>query len=149
MVLTKICMPPQRCLPSPGPIVVGWVGTRGLKGGSLCWCWASCPGKALAGAAEAALARALPGESTSPSRSLVSLVLALPWPSCASASLRLPSSALLSVAVARGSDCPCTSKGVQRCAPNFVHRHTGYRCNYTSIFLARERIIQAGTDHVL
>ena len=25
---------------------------------------------------------------------------------------------------------------------------TGYRCNYTSIFSARERIIQAGTDHV-
>ena len=25
---------------------------------------------------------------------------------------------------------------------------TGYTCNYTSIFSARERIIQAGTDHV-
>ena len=25
---------------------------------------------------------------------------------------------------------------------------TGYTCNYTLIFLARERIIQAGTDHV-
>ena len=30
---------------------VGGVGTRGLKGGTLCWCRASFPGKALAGAA--------------------------------------------------------------------------------------------------
>src|SRR3954464_5385089 len=27
MILTKICMPPQWCLPSPGSNVVGW------------WCW--------------------------------------------------------------------------------------------------------------
>ena len=52
----------------------------------------------------------------------VSLVLVLPWLSCASASLRLPSFALLSVAAARGSDCPCTSKGVKRRAPTFVYR---------------------------
>ena len=38
------------------------------------------------------------------------------------ASLRLPSSALLSVAAARGSDRPRTSKGFKRRAPNFVHR---------------------------
>ena len=85
--------------------------------------WASCPGKALAGAAEAAPARVLPGESTSPPCSFMLLVLALLWSSCAPASLRLPSSALLSVAVAHASDCPCTSKGVKRRAPTFVHRH--------------------------
>ena len=50
----------------------------GLKGGSLCWRRESCPGKALAGAAEVAPARALLGESTSPLCSLVFLVLALP-----------------------------------------------------------------------
>ena len=97
------------------------VGTHGLKGGLLCWHRASCPGKALAGVAEAASARILPRESTSPSCSPAFLVLALPWLSRASASLRLPSSALLSVAAARGSDCPCTSKGVKRRAPTFVH----------------------------
>ena len=121
-VFTKICMSPWRCLLSLGSNMVDGVGTLGLKGGALCWRWASCPGKALAGAAEAAPARVLPGESTSPFCSPVFLVLALPWLSCALASLRLPSSALLSVAAARGSDCPCTSKGVKRRAPTFVHR---------------------------
>ena len=47
-------MPPRGCLPSPGPNVVGWVGTCGLKGGSLRWCGRAAP------------ARVLPGESTSP-----------------------------------------------------------------------------------
>ena len=51
------------------------VGDRGLKGGSLCWCGASCPGKDLAGAAEAAPARVLPGE---PASSLCSL-WSWPW----------------------------------------------------------------------
>ena len=44
--------------------------TLGLTGGALCWRQASCPGKDLAGAAEATPARVLPGESTSPSCSL-------------------------------------------------------------------------------
>ena len=122
MILTKICMPPQRRLPSLGSNVVGWVGACGLKGGLLCWHRASCPGKALAGAAEAASARILPRESTSPSCSPALLVLVLPWLSRVLASLRLPFSALLSMAMARGSDCPCTSKGVKRRAPTFVHR---------------------------
>ena len=100
MILTKICMPSRRCLPSLGSnVVVGGVGTLGLKGGTPRWRRASCLGGALAGAAEAAPARVLPGESTSPSCSLVFLVLALPSPSCAPASPRPPSSALLSVAV--------------------------------------------------
>ena len=60
--------------------------------------------------------------STSPSCSLVFLVLSLSQLSCASGSLRLPSSALLSVVAARGSDRPRTSKGVKRRAPTFVHR---------------------------
>ena len=124
MISTKICMPPRRCLPSLGSnVVVGSAfGTLGLKGGSLCWCWASFPGKALAGAAEAAPARALPRESTSPLCSFMLLVLALLCLPCALVSLRLPSSALLSVAVAHASECPCTSKGVKRRAPTFVHR---------------------------
>ena len=37
------------------------VGDRGLKGGSLCWCGANCPGKGLAGAAEAAPGKGLAG----------------------------------------------------------------------------------------
>src|SRR3954464_9458559 len=122
MILTKICMPPQRRLPSLGSNVVGGVGTHGLKGGLLRSHRAGCPSKALAGAAEAASARILPRESTSPSCSLAFLVLPLPWLSCALASLWLPSSALLSVAAAHGSDYPCTSKGVKRRAPTFVHR---------------------------
>ena len=42
----------------------------GLKGGALRWRRASCPGKALAGAVEAAPARASPGEPVLPSCSL-------------------------------------------------------------------------------
>ena len=41
-------MPPQRCLPEPWPHVDDGVGDRGLKGGSLYWCGASCPDKGLA-----------------------------------------------------------------------------------------------------
>ena len=48
------------------------VGDRGLKGGPLCWCGASCPGKDLAGAAPS---RVLPGE---PASSLCSL-WSRPW----------------------------------------------------------------------
>ena len=80
------------------------------------------PARLLPGLRGAASARILPRESTSPSFPPALLVLASPWLSCASASLWLPSSALLSVAAARGSDCPCTSKGVKRRAPTFVHR---------------------------
>ena len=58
---TKICMSPQRRLPSLGSNVVDWVGACGLQGGSLCWCWESCPGKALAGAAGAAPGKGLAG----------------------------------------------------------------------------------------
>ena len=61
MIFMKICIPPWRCLPSLGSNVVDGIGTLGLKGGVLCWRWASFPGKALAGAAEAAPARVLPG----------------------------------------------------------------------------------------
>ena len=111
MILTKICMPPWRCLPSLGSNVVDGVGTLGLKGGALCWRWASCPGKALAGAAEAAPARVLPGESTSPLYSLVLLVFALPCPSFALVSLWLPSSALLSVAAGAALTARAQVKG--------------------------------------
>jgi hypothetical protein len=61
--------------PEPLPNAVDYVVSRGLKGGALHWCWASCPGKGLAGAAEAAPARALPGE---PASSLCSL-WSWPW----------------------------------------------------------------------
>ena len=111
MILTKICMPPQRRLPSLGSNVVGWVGACGLKGGSLCWCWASCPGKALVGAAEVAPARVLPGESTLPLCSSVFLALALLYLSYASVSLRLPSSALLSVAAGAALTARAQVKG--------------------------------------
>src|SRR3954465_1860383 len=63
-------MTPQRRLPEPRPHVDDDVDGRGLKGGSLCWCGASCPGKDLARAAEVAPARVLPGE---PASSLSSL----------------------------------------------------------------------------
>ena len=41
-------MPPQRCLLEPWPHVDDGVGDRGFKGGLLCWCGVSCPGKGLA-----------------------------------------------------------------------------------------------------
>src|SRR3990170_1725918 len=51
--------------PEPWPNIVDGVGDRGLKGGALHWCWMSRPDKGLAGAAEAAPARVLPGEPAS------------------------------------------------------------------------------------
>ena len=54
----------------------------------------------------------------------VSLVLALPWLSCAPAPLFCPAQC----GRGRGSDCPCTSKGVKRRAPTFV-TPTKYKLN--------------------
>lgn len=115
MVLTKICIPPQRCLPSPGPIVAGWVGTCGSRAACSVGVWACCPGKCLAGAAEAAPGKGLAGGNCSIPLLLCVLglgvaLIVLCW---ALASLRLPSFVLLRVVVACGSDCLCTSKGVQ------------------------------------
>src|SRR4051812_3759614 len=104
MILTKICMPLQRRLQSLDSYVVfGGVGTLGLKGGLLCWCWKSCPGKALPGAAEAAPARVLPRESTSPSCSSCLLVLTLLRSLRASAPLSYPAQC----GRGHGYDCPC------------------------------------------
>ena len=69
-------------------------GTLGLKGGSLCWRWASCPGKALAGAAEVVPARVLPGGLPRPFALCVSGLGVASVFLC----LQLPSSALLSAA---------------------------------------------------
>ena len=101
-------MPPWRCLQSPGPYVDDGVGDRGLKGGSHCWCWASCPGKGLAGAAEAA-----PGKDLARETYFVHLlyVVSVFGVALTVLRLRLLPFALLSVASARGSECPCTSKG--------------------------------------
>ena len=85
----------------------GDVGDRGLKGGLLCWRWASCPGKALAGAAEVVPARVLPGVYLAPLL-FVSLALAL---LLVALCLRLPSSALLSVAVGAASTVRAQVKG--------------------------------------
>ena len=122
MVLTKICMPPQRHLRALVPTqLIGSepVGSRVARSAGV---GQVAPAKLFPGLWGAASARILPRESTSPSCPHVLLVLALPWLSRASASLRLPSFALLSVAVARSSDCPCTSKRVKRRSPTFVHR---------------------------
>ena len=99
-------MPPWRCLPSFGSNVVDDVGSLGLKGGALRWCWASCLGKGLAGGVH--LAPLL----------FVFLVLALLDCLVASASLLCPAKC----GRIRGSDCPCTGKGVQSRAPTSVHR---------------------------
>ena len=52
--------------PEPWSQCSWWHWSPWLNGGALRWHWASCPGKVLAGAVEAAPARVLPGESTSP-----------------------------------------------------------------------------------
>ena len=114
-------MPPRRCLPSPVPTLL--LSTGGLKGGSLWLAWASCPGKGLAGAAEAALARVLAGGTCYAYLIFVALVLVVAsfvlWLRLLSGFPFLP---CLCVAMAGGSDCPCISKGVKRRAPTFVHR---------------------------
>ena len=118
-------MPPQRCLPEPWPHVDDGVGDHGLKGGSLCWCGVSCPGKGLARAAEAAPVRVLLGE---PASSLCSL---WSWPWRCSYYLGLwsylgspPCSAWCDHR--RGSDSPCTGIGVQKRTPLFVHQHSAH-----------------------
>ena len=89
-------MPPWRHLPRLGSNVFVGIGNLGLKGGAFRWYWVSSPGKALAGAVEAAPARVLSGESTSPSCSLsfcLGIALIVWW-------LWLPIPAMLSVVVA-------------------------------------------------
>ena len=84
--------------------------------------WASCLGKGLAGAAEVAPARVLAGGTCYAYLIFVALVLVVASVVLvASASPQLPFPVMLCVAVAGGSDCPCTSKGVKRKAPTFVH----------------------------
>ena len=112
MFLTKICMPPQRCLPSLGSnVVVGGVWDSWAQGwltlpvlGKLprqdsCRGRGGHPGKGLAGGVH--LAPLL----------FVSLVLALPCLSRALVSLRLPSSALLSVAAGAALTARALVKG--------------------------------------
>ena len=101
------------------------VGDRGLKGGSLYWCGASYPGKGLAGAAEAAPARVLPGEPASSSALCgLGLGIALIVLGFGLTLAHLPCSAWCDRG--RGSNCPCTGKGVQKHTPLFVHRHTDF-----------------------
>ena len=137
MIFTKICMPPWRCLPSLGSNVVDGVGTLGLKSGAPCRRWASCPGKTLVGAVEAAPARVLPRESTSPSCSLCFFVLALLcpsrafgrsafWCSCFSA----PSPCPAKCGRRRGSDCPCTSRWVKKESPYFCTPTAFFHINH-------------------
>ena len=115
-------MPPQRCLPEPWPHADDGTGGRGLKGGSLCWCGASCPGKSLAGAAEATRQGSCRGNLLRPSALCgLGLGVALIVLGFDLTLAHLPRSAWCGRG--RGSDCPCTGKGVQRCAPIFVHRH--------------------------
>ena len=105
---------------------VGGVGTRGQKGGTFCWCRARCPDKALPGAAEAVPARVLLGEPTPPPCSPYLLVLALLWLSCAPASLRLPFSALLSVAVGAALTARAQVKG-SKGEPLLLYTHRSPR----------------------
>ena len=92
-------MPPQRRLPEPWPHVDDGVGDRGLKGGLLCWCGASCPGKGLAGAAEAAPGKGLAGGTCFVPLLFVVLAVVLLWLPRASILPRFTSAALLGVAV--------------------------------------------------
>ena len=87
------------------------VGDRGLKGGPLYWRGASCPGKDLAGAAEAAPARVLPGETTSSFYFFVFLALALPWLSCTSVLPQFTSPVMLREAVGAAPTVRAQVKG--------------------------------------
>ena len=116
-------MSPQGCLPEPWPHADDGTGGRGLKGGSLCWRGASCPGKGLAGAVEAAPARVLAGGTCYAHPIFVVLVLVVAsfalGPRLLSGFPFLP---CMCLAVVGGFDFPCTSKGDKRRAPTFVHR---------------------------
>src|SRR4051812_38276493 len=102
-------MPPQRCLPSPGPtwlMVLETVGSRAARSVGV---WACCPGKGLAGVNYSA-----PLLLCILDLGVVLIVLGFSF-----TSVDLPCSAWCGRG--RGSYCPCTGKGVQRCAPSFVH----------------------------
>src|SRR4051812_46446761 len=114
-------MPPQRCLPEPWPHVDDGAGGRGLKGGSLCWCGASCPGKGLAGATEAARQGSCRGNLLRPSALCgLGLGVALIVLGFGLTLAHLPWSTWCGRG--RGFDCLSTGKGVQKRAPVFVHR---------------------------
>ena len=113
MILTKVCMPPRRCLLSPGSNVVvdgvwnpraqGWLALLALgklPRQSSCRGRGGRPGKGLVRGVH--LARLLFYASA--------LGVAL-WLSCASVSLRLPSSALLSVAAGAALTARAQVKG--------------------------------------
>ena len=85
--------------PKPWPNVDDGVGDRGLKGGSLCWCGASCPGKGLAG-----------GTCFVPLLFVV-LALALLWLSWASVLPWLTSPVLLGVTVGAAPTARAQVKG--------------------------------------
>ena len=107
--------------PEPCPTHLSGVG--GLEGGSLRLVWASCPGKGLAGAAEAAPERVLAGETCYAYLIFVALVLVVALLSLWSRLLSgFPFLPCLCMPMAGCSDYPCTSKGVKRRAPTFVHR---------------------------
>ena len=108
--------------------IVGGFGTRGLKGGLLCWRRASCPGKALAGAAEATAARVFPGLRRLPQQESCQgspprpLALSVSWSWCCFGCLVLwlPSSALLSVAMGAALTARAQVKGYKR-EPLFLY----------------------------
>ncbi|EMS66644.1 Cysteine-rich receptor-like protein kinase 25 [Triticum urartu] len=105
----RIYMRPQGCLPELWPHADHGTGGRGLKGGSLCWCRASCPGKSLVGAVEATRQGACQGNLLRPSALCgLGLGVALIALGFDLTLAHLPRSAWCGRR--RGSDCPCTWK---------------------------------------
>ena len=96
--------------PSPGPtwmMALGTVGSRVARS---------------VGVGRAAPARVLPGEPARPSTLCgLGLGVALIILGFGLTLAHLPCSTWCDRGC--GSDCPCTGKGVQKCAPLFVHRH--------------------------
>ena len=130
-------MPPRGCLPNPCPL--GAVDSR-----VIC----------SIGAGRVAAARVLPGLlELSPSKDLAGGVRFVPFAlrglglgvilvllSFGLTLAHLP--CLAWCGGARGSDCPCTGKGVQRCAPSFVHRHTSSSSRKKSPLLSLSRVLE-------
>ena len=116
LVFTKICMPPQRRLPSSGSNVVEGVGTLRVKGGSPIGTGQVAPARFLSGLRKPPRQGPCRGSPPRPSAFCVS---GSAWSSRLMPLLPLPRQAWPG---AWGCDCSHTSKGVQIGVPTFVHR---------------------------
>ena len=108
--------------PSPGPTLMTALGAVGSRVARSVGVGQAAPARVLPGLLRLPLQGSCRGNLLRPSALCgLGLGFALIILSFGLTLAHLPCSAWCNRG--RGSDCPCTGKGVQKCAPLFVHRH--------------------------